>query len=198
MIGTRLWLLRHAETEWSMNGKHTSFTDIPLTTRGEQMARLLGRSLAGKNFSLVLVSPRQRAGRTCELAGFSSQAELCSDLSEWNYGEYEGRTTTEIRKDVPGWTIWNGQPPGGESASDVQARCRRVIDRAKEAGGDVALFAHGHVLRVMAATWLGLQPEEGRCFTLGTGTYCVLGYEHEYTTTLVWNQNVQAVVEAIE
>lgn len=198
MIGTRLWLLRHAQTEWSISGQHTSFTDIPLTPHGEEMAKLLGRSLASKNFSLVLVSPRQRAQRTCELAGFSSQAEICDDLAEWNYGEYEGRTTRDIRKDVPGWTIWNGQPPGGESSVDIGARCQRVIERAKEAGGDVALFAHGHILRVMAATWLGLQPTEGRCFTLGTGTYSVLGYEHEYTTTIVWNQSVQAVVEAIQ
>ena len=196
--GTRLWLLRHAETEWSLSGQHTSFTDIPLTPNGEAMGRLLGRSLAGKNFSLVMSSPRQRALRTCELAGFLPQAEVTEDLAEWNYGQYEGRTTRDIRKESPGWTIWNGQTPGGESPGEVGARCQRVIERAKEAGGDVALFAHGHILRVMAATWLGLQPTEGRCFTLGTGTYCVLGYEHEYTTKLVWNQSVQAVVEAIE
>ena len=196
--GTRLWLLRHAETEWSLSGQHTSFSDIPLTPNGEAMGRLLGRSLAGKNFSLVMSSPRQRALRTCELAGFLPQAEVTEDLAEWNYGQYEGRTTKEIRQESPGWTIWNGQTPGGETPDEVGARCQRVIERAKEAGGDVALFAHGHVLRVMAATWLGLQPTEGRCFTLGTGTYCVLGYEHEYTTTLVWNQSVQAVVEAIE
>ena len=125
MIGTRLWLLRHAETEWSMSGQHTSFTDIPLTSHGEEMARLLGRSLASKSFSLVLVSPRQRAHRTCELAGFSSQAELCEDLAEWNYGQYEGRTTKDIRKEAPGWTIWNGQTPGGETAEEVGRRCQR-------------------------------------------------------------------------
>ncbi|MBG80892.1 MAG: histidine phosphatase family protein [Phycisphaerae bacterium] len=196
--GTRLWLLRHAETEWSLSGQHTSFTDIPLTPNGEAMGRLLGRSLAGKSFSLVMSSPRQRALRTCELAGLLPQAEVTEDLAEWNYGQYEGRTTKEIRKESPAWTIWNGHTPGGETPDEVGARCQRVIERAKEAGGDVALFAHGHVLRVMAATWLGLQPSEGRCFTLGTGTYSVLGYEHEYTTTLVWNQSVQAVVEAIE
>ena len=198
MSSTRLWLLRHAQTEWSLSGQHTSYTDVPLTPQGEDMGRLLGRSLASKKFSLVLTSPRQRARRTCELAGFGDQAEITDDLAEWNYGEFEGRTTQEIRAEAPGWTIWNGILPGGEAPDDVGRRCQRVIERAKEAGGDVALFSHGHILRVMAATWLGLQPTEGRCFTLGTGTYSVLGYEHEYTTTLVWNQSVQAVVEAIE
>ncbi len=196
--GTRIWLFRHAETEWSLSGRHTSFSDIPLTAHGESMARLLGRSIAGRSFALVLCSPLQRARRTCELAGLRTTAELTDDLVEWNYGAYEGRTTREIRKEVPGWTIWKGRPPGGESPEEVGHRCQRVIERAKETGGDVALFGHGHVLRVMAARWLGLQPTEGRCFTLGTGTYSVLGYEHEYTTTIVWNQSVQAVVEAIE
>jgi broad specificity phosphatase PhoE len=155
--------------------------------------------IAGEQKILVGVDqPEATRSPHRELAGFGDQAEITDDLVEWNYGEFEGRTTQEIRAEAPGWTIWNGILPGGEAPDDVGRRCQRVIDRAKEAGGDVALFSHGHILRVMAATWLGLQPIEGRCFTLGTGTYSVLGYEHEYTTTLVWNQSVQAVVEAIE
>ena len=181
-----LWLVRHGETEWSASGRHTSATDLALTSEGERKAAAVGRMLAGKQFALVLASPLRRALETCRLAGYSAVIE--PDLHEWNYGSYEGLTTAQIQVQNPQWTIWTGTPPGGESASEVAARADRVIARAVAAGGDVALFGHGHMLRVLAARWLELDPTGGRLFALSTGSISVLGYEREARVLQMWNR----------
>lgn len=181
-----LWLMRHGETEWSRSGQHTSRTDLALTPEGERCAEKLKRALAGKQFAAVLSSPLRRALDTCRLAGFEP-SELTRDLCEWDYGSYEGLTTAQIQKTAPGWTIWTGTPPGGETAEQIGARVDRVIAKAASAGGDVALFAHGHVLRVLAARWLGIEPEGGRFFALSTGTISVLGWEHQTRVVASWN-----------
>ena len=175
-----IWIARHGETEWSLTGRHTGRTDLPLTPAGVEKAKSLSAVLGGRSFALVLTSPLQRAAETCRLAGYGDVAQTCDDLLEWDYGEHEGRRTDEIRKEVPGWSIWDGGAPGGETAEQVAARARRVIARAEQAGGDVACFAHGHFLRVLMATWLGLPPSEGRLFKLGSASVSVLGYEHEW------------------
>ncbi|MBW6455669.1 MAG: histidine phosphatase family protein, partial [Trueperaceae bacterium] len=150
-----VWLLRHGETPWSLTGRHTGRTDIGLTKRGERQAQALGRRIAGRPFALVLTSPLARAHDTCRIAGYGDVAEVDDDLQEWDYGDDEGRTTAEIRRERPGWTIWEAGARGGEDAAGVGERAERVIARARAAGGDVALFAHGHLLRVLAARWLG-------------------------------------------
>lgn len=180
-------LVRHAETEWSRSGRHTSFTDIPLTPAGEEAARGLPDALAGWEFSLVLSSPLQRARRTAELAGLAEGIETEPGLTEWNYGEYEGITTAEIRETVPGWTVFSHPCPGGESAAEVAARVDRVLDRVRAAPGDVALFAHGHVGRVVVCRWNGLAPEQGRHFVLDPGRVTVLGHERENPAILRLN-----------
>jgi broad specificity phosphatase PhoE len=187
----QLWLVRHGETEWSASGQHTSRTDIPLTPLGERQAMALGKNLAGHKFALVLSSPLARARETCRLAGLGDSAEMTDDLREWDYGIYEGRRTADIRKEAPGWTVWNSPIPGGESIEQVAQRTRRVIDRAVGAPGDVALFAHAHVLRVLTACWLGLPPDAGRLLALGTASLNVLGYERETRVISVWNQDWQ-------
>jgi probable phosphoglycerate mutase len=184
-----IWLVRHGETEWSASGQHTGRTDIPLTPTGERQATALGRQLASRPFALVLSSPLGRARETCRLAGYGDVSVVTDDLREWDYGDYEGRKTTDIRKGVPGWTIWAGPVPGGETIGQVAERTRRVIDRAVAATGDVALFAHGHVLRVLAACWLGLPPDGGRFLALGTASLSVLGYERETRVITTWNQD---------
>lgn len=181
-----LWLVRHGETEWSAAGRHTSSTDLALTPEGERKAAAVGRMLAGKPFALVLASPLRRALETCRLAGCS--AEITPDLREWGYGTYEGLTTAQIQVQNPDWTIWTATPPGGESAAEVAARADRVIARAVAAGGDVALFGHGHMLRVLAARWLELDPTNGRLFALSTGSISVLGYEREARVLQLWNR----------
>jgi probable phosphoglycerate mutase len=181
-----LWLIRHGETEWSASGRHTSSTDLPLTAEGERKAAAVGRLLAGKAFALVLASPLRRAIETCRLAGY--RPEVTPDLREWGYGSYEGLTTAEIQVQNPGWTIWTGTPPGGESAEQVGARADRVIGTATAAQGDVAIFGHGHMLRVLAARWLGLEPTGGRLLALSTGSLSVLGYEHETRVVQGWNR----------
>ena len=153
-----IWLIRHGETEWSLSGQHTGRTDIPLTAVGERQAAEIGRYLAGRRFVLVLTSPLQRAQETCRLAGYGGAAQVEPDLREWDYGAYEGRTSAQIQESVPGWTIWTSPVPQGETIQQVAARAGRVIERAAKAGGDVALFAHGHLLRVLTACWLGLPP----------------------------------------
>lgn len=185
-----IWLFRHGATEWSKNGRHTGTTDLPLLPEGEAIARRMAPFVERHAFSLVLSSPLERARRTAELVGLGDRMTVDDDLHEWNYGEYEGKTTATIRERFPGWTIWNGQCPGGETGSQVAARCERVISRALDADGDVALVAHGHLLRVLAATWLALPAADGRFFRLDTGTFCVLGFEHEYRTILHWNSEV--------
>ncbi len=183
----RVFLIRHGETEWSLSGRHTSCTDVPLTAEGERRAELLRPVFAQHPFGLVLTSPRRRAVRTCELAGLLPQAEMCEDVREWDYGEYEGRTTAEIRQTDPSWTIFHDGVPGGETAEDVAARVRRAIDRAVAAKGDVAIFSHGHALRVLAAVWLRLSAEDGERFFLETGTISILGFERETRVIRMWN-----------
>ncbi len=185
--GPQIVLVRHGETEWSKNGKHTSFSDIPLTLEGERQAASLKSELSDWDFKLVLCSPRKRAQRTCELAGFLDRAETTEDLSEWNYGEYEGITTKEIRETDPTWTVFMSQTPGGETPDQVAERCDRVINRLKDIQDDVVLFAHSHVLRVLIARWLELPPVEGRHFVIQTGVLNILSYEHESTVLISLN-----------
>src|SRR5437870_4111001 len=149
-----LWLIRHGETEWSLSGAHTGRTDIPLTPNGERKAREIGEKLKGQRFALVLASPLQRARRTCEIAGFGAGAQTDPNLLEWDYGEYEGRTTAQIREERPDWFLFRDGVPGGETVGQVAARAYDVIDRAVQADGDAALFAHGHILRILTACWL--------------------------------------------
>ena len=186
---TRLWLVRHGETEWSKSGQHTGRTDIPLTAMGERQAQALGRNLAGRSFALVLTSPLGRARETCRLAGFAAAAQVTDDLLEWNYGIYEGRTTAAVRAEQPGWSIWTTSIPQGETVEQVGERTQRVIARAEAAAGDVALFAHAHVLRILTTCWLGLLPIHGRNLALGTASLSVLGYERENRVIEVWNQD---------
>jgi probable phosphoglycerate mutase len=185
--GPQIVLVRHGETEWSKNGKHTSYSDIPLTLEGERQASSLKAELSEWDFKLVMCSPRARAKRTCELAGFLDKAEITDDLTEWNYGEYEGITTKEIRQKDPKWTVFTSSTPGGETPDQVAERCDRVIARAKSINDDVVLFAHSHVLRVLIARWLELPPVEGRHFVLQTGTLNILSYEHESTVLISLN-----------
>ncbi|NBZ96905.1 MAG: histidine phosphatase family protein [Proteobacteria bacterium] len=185
--GPQIVLVRHGETEWSKNGKHTSFSDIPLTLEGERQAAALKGELSEWDFKLVMCSPRARAKRTCELAGFLDRAEITDDLAEWNYGDYEGITTKEIRQKDPKWTVFTSSTPGGETPDQVAERCDRVIERAKAINDDVVLFAHSHVLRVLIARWLELPPIEGRHFVLQTGTLNILSYEHESTVLISLN-----------
>jgi broad specificity phosphatase PhoE len=187
--GHRIWLVRHGETEWSKSGQHTGRTDIPLTAMGERQGQALGRALAGRQFALVLTSPLARARETCRLAGFASAAQVSDDLLEWDYGLYEGRTTAEVRVEQPGWSIWTTPMPKGETVEQVGERTRRVIERVAAADGDVALFAHAHVLRILAACWIGLPPIHGRSLTLGTASLSVLGYERQTRVIEVWNQD---------
>lgn len=186
-----LWLLRHGATEWARNGRHTGSTDLPLLPEGEAEARALAPVLAAEPFAAVLCSPLQRARQTCALAGLAAQAELSDDLREWSYGAYEGITTAEIRREVPGWTVWNHGCPGGEDVKAVQRRCERVLARLKDrddlAGAKVAVFAHGHLLRALAGTWLGLGAAGGRLLVLATGTISVLGHERDTPALLRWN-----------
>ncbi|MEU7983811.1 histidine phosphatase family protein [Streptosporangium canum] len=188
-------LLRHGETEWSRDGRHTGRTDLPLTDKGDNQARALAPLVKGRTFDLTLVSPALRARRTAELAGLTDY-ETDPDLWEWDYGGYEGITTPDIRETRPGWFLWrDGVIPGdaehpGESAREVGARADRVIARARAVDGDVALVAHGHFLRVLCARWLGLLPENGRHFRLDTGTYSRLGYERDEPVVLTWNAPV--------
>jgi probable phosphoglycerate mutase len=177
--GPQIVLVRHGETEWSRNGRHTSFSDIPLTLEGERQASALKGELSGWDFKLVLCSPRTRARRTCELAGFLDRAQITEDLTEWNYGEYEGITTKEIREKNPGWTVFDSPTPGGETPDQVAARCDSVIGRLHALHDDAVLFAHSHVLRVFIARWLNLPAKSGRHFVLQTGTLNILSYEHE-------------------
>jgi broad specificity phosphatase PhoE len=190
-------LARHGETEWSRDRRHTSRTDVPLTDTGRREAVLLRDALAGRSFERVLSSPLSRALETCHLAGLGDGAELSDDLVEWDYGEYEGITTARIREERPGWTLWRDGCPGGESADDVGRRVDRVIASLEGTEGDVAVFAHGHVLRVLAARWVGLDPEAGALLKLDTGTLSALGYERETRVVTRWNAPVAAAVREL-
>jgi probable phosphoglycerate mutase len=187
----RLWLIRHGETEWSLSGAHTSRTDIPLTDRGRERAAHMADHLHQQEFSLVLTSPRQRARETCGITGYGDVAQVDPDLGEWDYGEYEGRTTSDIRKEQPGWTIWTSNPREGETLAQVRTRAQSVIDRSTAAVGQVALFSHAHFLRILAATWIGLPPEAGRLWALGTGSVSILGFERETRVIETWNRSFE-------
>lgn len=179
--------MRHGETEWSLSGAHTGRTDLPLTPRGEDKARALGARLAGHKFALVLTSPMQRARRTCELAGFGAQAQIEPNLQEWDYGAYEGRSTADIHRDRPGWSLFRDGVPGGETVEHVAQRADAVIQRALQAQGDVALFAHGHILRILGTRWIELPPRDARLLALSTASISTLGYEHENRVIARWN-----------
>ena len=183
-------LVRHGETEWSRDGRHTGRTDVPLTDVGRRQAERLEDALGEWSTPRVIVSPLGRALDTCRLAGFGDRAELSGALLEWDYGEYEGLTAAEIREERPGWSLWRDGAPGGETSDEVAARVDRVIAEARSAGGDVLLFAHGHLLRVLTARWLGLEPAAGRFFALDPATLSTLGYERETSVIRLWNEPV--------
>ena len=183
----RVFLIRHGETEWSLSGQHTGVTDIPLTERGRAVARRLQPILAKPSFALVLTSPLSRARETCELAGVGSQAAVEPDLVEWNYGEYEGLTPKQIHARRPGWMLFRDGCPGGETPEQVGARADRVIARVHTAPGHVALFAHGHIFRVLVARWIGLPPTAGQHFLLDTATLNILSYYRDSPAVKVWN-----------
>ena len=217
--GTELWLVRHGETQWSAEGRHTSRTDLPLTERGRERAAALGKFLAGTKFAAVLRSPMRRARETCEIAGFGDVAVVDDGLREWDYGVYEGRTTDEIQAEIPGWSVWNDPIVGGETVEQVGARADGVIARAlaaassaysgptfqnrdpsagsgqvvghPDAAVNVALFGHAHILRILAARWIGLEARGGELFALETGSVSVLGWERETRVILRWNRGFE-------
>ncbi|MCY7417716.1 MAG: histidine phosphatase family protein [Chloroflexi bacterium] len=183
---TELWLVRHGETAWSRDGRHTSTTDLPLTPGGDALARDLAERLTGHRFDLVLTSPRLRARRTAELAGFPD-AIVALDLAEWDYGAYEGLTTPQIQQSVPDWTVWTHGGPGGESPAEVTLRLDRVIERVRDTGDRVLCFSHGHALRALAARWMGQPITLGRSFALDTATVSLLGYDRATPVVVRWN-----------
>jgi broad specificity phosphatase PhoE len=184
-----LYIARHGETAWSLSGRHTGLTDLPLTENGQSNARRLGNALRGRVFAKVFTSPLQRALNTCRLAGFGARAEVDEELVEWNYGEYEGLCTEEIRRKRPGWDLFRDGCPGGESAQDVGLRADRVLRRVRDSQQDILIFSSGHFLRVLAARWLGLTPQSARYFLLSTASLSALTYEHELTRPAIkfWN-----------
>jgi len=187
-MNTQLWLIRHGETEWSLSGAHTGRTDLPLIPAGRERAAALARYLAGRPFALVLTSPLQRARETCRIAGYGDAAQIEPNLCEWDYGAYEGRTTNDIRKERPDWDLWTMGVPGGETIEQVGARARLAIERASAVSDDAALFAHGHILRILTACWLDLPPAAGRLFALDTASVSILGYEREQRVIRHWNR----------
>lgn len=185
-----IYLVRHGETEWSASGKHTGRTDIPLTPIGEEAARNIAARLSGLTFAAVWSSPSQRASKTCALAGFGSQAVTKAELAEWDYGAYEGLTTKQILAERPGWRLFRDGCPRGELSSDVGARADLIIGQLRQTDGTILIFSSSHFLRVLAARWLGLQPEAGGLFVLDTASISILGYEHDLTEPVIrrWNQ----------
>jgi broad specificity phosphatase PhoE len=189
-----VYLVRHGETAWSLSGRHTGLTDVPLTGRGERDARALGARLHGIAFAQVFTSPLQRASSTCALAGFGDVARIDGDLVEWNYGSYEGLRTAEILAQRPGWNLFRDGCPGGETAADAGARADRVVARIRAVAGSVLVFSSAHILRVLAARWLGLPPQDARCFVLGTASLSALGYDHNADEPVIrfWNDAAAA------
>jgi broad specificity phosphatase PhoE len=187
-VERQLWLVRHGETEWARLGRHTGRTDIPLNERGKAQAVGLGDRLREQSFALVLTSPLSRAANTARLGGFGDVAVVDDDLREWDYGDVEGMRTDEIRERHPGWTIWRGPWSGGETIDEVAARADRVLARVRDVNGDVLLFSHGHLLRVLAARWLGLAPAAGGMWALSTATISLLGWERETPVIERWNE----------
>ncbi len=186
-----IWLVRHGETAWSLSGQHTGWTDLALTEEGDKQALGLKVELAGKSFAAVYSSPLQRARRTCELAGFGAQAILLDDLREYNYGSYDGKTAAEIKLIIPDWSIWTHGTPDGETMEQVYDRCGNVIEAALAADGDVVIFAHGHLLRLLACHYLGLAPLNARLLALSTASISVLGWEKETHVIRKWNQTAK-------
>lgn len=195
MGAARIWLIRHGETEWTRSGQHTGTTDIPLTDHGREQARALAPLVAGAHFVSVLSSPMTRARDTARLAGVADP-EITDDLCELGYGEYEGRTTAEIRKTDTGWSVWDDDAPGGEKLAAAAARCRRVIEHVEGSDGDVALFGHGHIFRILGATWIGLPPTGGKLLGLSPASVSILGHEHEYHVLDLWNLTPSFLVPA--
>jgi probable phosphoglycerate mutase len=195
-----VYLARHGETAWSLSGQHTGLTDLPLTERGECNARRLGERLKGLEFARVFTSPLQRAKRTCELAGFGERAEVDQDLVEWNYGEYEGLRTADIRAKRPDWELFRDGFPGGETFEEIGARADRVVNRVRSVDGKVLLFSSGHFLRVLAARWLGLEPQGARYFLLGTASLSELTYEHNPSEPVIglWNDTRHLSAQHVE
>jgi len=185
-----IYLARHGETAWSLTGQHTGLSDLPLTRTGEYYARRLGKRLSGMKFAKVWSSPLQRARRTCELAGFGFLAGIDHDLVEWNYGEYEGMRTAEIRAERPDWQLFRDGGPGGESPEQVARRADRVVSRVRSVGGDVLLFSSGHFLRMLAARWIGIETSSAGTLTLDTASLSALGYEHHLDQPVIrlWNE----------
>jgi probable phosphoglycerate mutase len=190
-VATEIVLVRHGETEWSRDGRHTGHTDVPLTERGREQAEALGAALEGRSFERVLTSPLSRAADTARLAGFDA-AEERDELREWDYGAYEGRKTSEIREERPGWTLWTEGVPDGETAAEVAARVDAVLADLRTVEGAALVFAHGHLLRVLAVRWIGLEPEAGRLLALDPATVSVLGYERETPVIRVWNAPISS------
>ena len=190
-----VYLARHGETAWSISGQHTGLTDLPLTDRGESNARRLGDRLKGLRFDRVLTSPLQRAVRTCELAGFGARAEVDRDLLEWNYGEYEGLRTEQIHAKRPDWDLFRDGCPSGESPQQIGARADRAVRRIREIEGNVLIFSSGHILRVLTARWLGLEPAGGKYFALSTASLSALSYEHSLSKPVIqlWNDTNHVV-----
>jgi broad specificity phosphatase PhoE len=185
--GHEVYLVRHGETEWSLSGQHTGSTDIPLTDNGKAVARELGEKLKGIEFAAVWSSPMSRAIDTARLAGYEHDVRIDDRLTEWAYGEYEGMTTPEIRETRPDWFLWRDGCPGGESPAQVGARADGLVEEVRVVQGDVLLFAHGHILRVITARWLGYPPGDGMHFSLGTATLSILGWEREAASIWRWN-----------
>jgi broad specificity phosphatase PhoE len=184
-----IWLVRHGETEWSRTGKHTGRTDIPLTEEGRVIARRLASALIGQSFTRVLSSPLLRARETCELAGLGATVQLRDSLMEWDYGQFEGKTTPEIHHTHPGWSLWRDGAPAGESIEQMRRRVDAVVDELHALEGNVAVFAHGHLLRVLASRWVGLPVDAGRLFALGTASISKLGYERTERVLQLWNSD---------
>ena len=187
VVADRVFIVRHGRTAWSATGRHTGVSDIPLDPVGEAEARSLAPLLAGHRFAVVLTSPRQRAVASCRLAGFGDAAEVCDDLAEWDYGRYDGLTRDQIHATDPGWTVWRDGGPGGESPAQVSARADRVVERLHRVDGDALLFAHGHILRVLTARWVGADAAFGRAVYLATATVSVLGWERDDPVIRRWN-----------
>ena len=185
-------LVRHAETEWSLSGRHTSVTDLPLTKEGRSKAKTIGALLEGRRFELVLTSPMKRSVETCQIAGLGEPAQIREGLVEWNYGDYEGLTTKQIRERRSDWLLWTDGAPGGEDPFEVRSRVDDIIDEVCTFRGDVAIFSHGHLLRALAARWITLSVAEGRLFRLSTGSMSTLGWEREIRVIDEWNRTPTA------
>src|SRR3990167_9016706 len=187
-VEKKIYLIRHGETEWTRAGRHTSHTDLPLTRRGEKEARMIRKEIKHIAFSYVFASSLERAQRTCFLAGLENRMHVDDDLLEWDYGEYEGKTTEEIRESRPGWTIFTGDPPGGETRAQIRARADRLLEKLEQLEGPIALFSSGHISRAIGARWIEQEVEFGKHLVLSTASVSILGFEHHVKTLVAWNE----------